>query len=97
MVASGPFALCQGALEGVAPEPRDVEVALSLAATLFGGLFLLRMRRSLEARLAPVLPWSRACAAAAAGAGAVSLAGAACILGMYLDVTCAVWGIRLGL
>lgn len=83
-MASGPYALCFGALYGVSPSPEDVSVGIFLVCALFGGLLLLGFRQALEQRLLRV---------SLAASGAAFLLFSAVLLGSYHRVTCAVWGI----
>lgn len=93
VVASGPYALCFGALPGVVPEPGDVLVGMFLVFTVFGGVFLLMARDAVARSMVRVGSWARVARPAATTAGSLLLASGLYVLGMYFKLTCAVWGI----
>jgi hypothetical protein len=93
VIASGPYALCFGTLPGVVPEPGDVLVGMLLVFTVFGGISLLMAREVMMRSLVRVGSWARVVRPAATATGSIFLASGIYILGMYYQLTCAVWGI----
>ena len=93
VMASGPYALCFGALPGVVPEPGDVLVGMLLVFTVFGGVSLLMAREAISRSLVRVGSWARVARPAATATGSLFLASGLYIFGMYFKLTCAVWGI----